>query len=105
MAEKSDDNQYYYFVHQGAHRHQRLNRFYYQPSTFLASYEPPVYMSEEDEDSMSYDADSVSSNHDAAEEDNVSVSERPLGTICKEKRISPLLRVSISSRYDISCRK
>ena len=34
------------FMH---HRHQRNNKFYFQPSTFLASYEPPVYMSDDDE--------------------------------------------------------
>lgn len=32
----------------GYHKHQRFNRFYYPSSTFMASYEPPVFMSEDD---------------------------------------------------------
>ncbi|KAL5012453.1 hypothetical protein ScPMuIL_011004 [Solemya velum] len=35
------------------HRHHRFHSFYHQPSTFMQSYEPPVYMS--DDDSRSYD--------------------------------------------------
>jgi len=36
------------------HRHQRHNRFLFHPSTFLASREPPVFMSDFDEDSTNY---------------------------------------------------
>jgi hypothetical protein len=32
------------------HRHQRYNRFLYPTSTFMTSYEPPVYMSDDDDD-------------------------------------------------------
>lgn len=39
-----------------AHRHQRFLKFYHQPSTFLHSYEPPVYMSDdESQDNTEYD--------------------------------------------------
>ncbi|KAK3088122.1 hypothetical protein FSP39_014998 [Pinctada imbricata] len=31
-----------------AHKHHRFHKFYHQPSTFMQSHEPPVYMSEED---------------------------------------------------------
>lgn len=31
------------------HKHQRHNKFYYQPSTFMQAYEPPVYMSDDEE--------------------------------------------------------
>ncbi|XP_076092237.1 ZZ-type zinc finger-containing protein 3-like isoform X2 [Mytilus galloprovincialis] len=31
------------------HRHHKYHKFYYQPSTFLQSHQPPVYMSDDDE--------------------------------------------------------
>lgn len=37
------------------HRHHRYHKFYYQPSTFLHSHEPPVYMSDDDESQSTYD--------------------------------------------------
>lgn len=36
----------------GMHRHQRYNRFLHPTSTFMTSYEPPVYMSDDDDGSM-----------------------------------------------------
>ncbi|XP_074651883.1 ZZ-type zinc finger-containing protein 3-like [Tubulanus polymorphus] len=30
------------------HKHQKHNRFYWKPSTFMQSYDPPVYMSDDD---------------------------------------------------------
>ncbi|XP_060066082.1 ZZ-type zinc finger-containing protein 3-like [Ylistrum balloti] len=36
-----------------SHRHHRFHKFYHQPSTFLSSHEPPVYMS--DDESMAPD--------------------------------------------------
>ncbi|CAC5388679.1 ZZ-type zinc finger-containing protein 3 [Mytilus coruscus] len=40
-------------VKKQGHRHHRYHKFYYQPSTFLQSHQPPVYMSDDDE-SQSY---------------------------------------------------
>ncbi|XP_061180920.1 ZZ-type zinc finger-containing protein 3-like [Saccostrea echinata] len=37
-----------------SHRHQRFQKFYYQPSTFLTSHEPPVYMSDDENNSESF---------------------------------------------------
>ncbi|XP_064616211.1 ZZ-type zinc finger-containing protein 3-like [Liolophura sinensis] len=41
-----------------SHRHHRFQKFYYQPSTFMSSHEPPVYMSDDDS-SLSYGENSV----------------------------------------------
>lgn len=46
------------------HRHHRFNKFYHQPSTFLHSHEPPVYMSDDDSqctDDLMYDYDDATS--------------------------------------------
>ncbi|XP_046567444.1 LOW QUALITY PROTEIN: ZZ-type zinc finger-containing protein 3-like [Haliotis rubra] len=39
-------------------RQQRHNRFYYQPSTFMQAYTPPVYMSDDEDTRAYYDAES-----------------------------------------------
>lgn len=58
-------------LRRGNHRHQRYNRLYYPSSTFMQSYEPPVYMNDEDD---YYDAfrDGALPEMDAASEDHFS---------------------------------
>ncbi|KAK3600156.1 hypothetical protein CHS0354_012279 [Potamilus streckersoni] len=46
------------YTKRSGHRHHRFHKFYFQPSTFLQSYEPPVYMSD-DEDTNSYGESSM----------------------------------------------
>lgn len=56
------------FIRQASSKRQHhLNKHLYRPSTFLTSYEPPVYMDEEDERSAYY-----SSVQDPSADDSVS---------------------------------
>lgn len=56
------------FVPQASSKRQHhLNKHLYRPSTFLTSYEPPVYMDEDDERSAYY-----SFMHDPSAEESVS---------------------------------
>lgn len=45
-----------------SHRHQRFQKFYYQPSTFMASHEPPVYMSDDENSGSLYGGDDAREN-------------------------------------------
>lgn len=46
-----------------AHRHQRFQKFYYQQSTFMASHEPPVYMSDDENSGSIYGGDEPRENY------------------------------------------
>lgn len=52
----------------GSHRHQRYNRLYYPSSTFMQSYEPPVYMNEEDDLLDAFHADSTADSYTASDD-------------------------------------
>lgn len=57
----------FYVPQASSKRQHHLNKHLYRPSTFLTSYEPPVYMDEDDERSVYY-----SSMHDPSGEESVS---------------------------------
>ena len=48
-----------HYIKKGLHRHQRLNRFLFQPSTFMTSHEPVVYMSDNDDHDSQYSMDAA----------------------------------------------
>lgn len=59
----------------GSHRHQRYNRLYFQPSTFMQSYQPPVYMDEGDD--RGYDTNGPSHlNEYISDEEDISPEKR-----------------------------
>ena len=65
------------FCVQGGHKHHRYNKFYFRQSTFLQSYEPPVFMSDDEDDNTSYTGSSFETDMHCGyfEELDVSVSQ------------------------------
>ncbi|CAH1787838.1 unnamed protein product [Owenia fusiformis] len=53
------------------HHHHRHKHLYYQPSTFMQSYNPPVYMSDDDGESYMGDAYSLPSKDDDSSDDDI----------------------------------
>lgn len=83
----------------GTHRHQRYNRFYFQPSTFMTSIEPPVYMS--DGDNEDDDGDTVCSYAQSSGGDTTDMHDDPFmseeedipAELCQTSEYAELMRL------------